>query len=71
MPGLSLLLISNSHFASYGPLACKNILSISGSWFFRLINAFVFPDLEPPEISGWAEISGVVELCYYRLPFVI
>ena len=35
---------------------------------FRLSNAFVFPDPEPPTINnlyGWSGISGEVELCSY------
>ena len=54
-PVLSLLLIKNWYFASYGTLAYKYILSISGRWLVKLNNEFVFPDPEPPsyKYSVW------------------
>ena len=61
MFALSLLLISNWYFASYGSFAYKKIFSISGSWLFRLSNALVFPDPERTTINilyGWSGISG-------------
>ena len=51
MPVLWRFFINNWYFASYGSLACKSILSISGWWFHRWINAFVFPDQEPSTIN--------------------
>ena len=48
---LSLLLIKNWYLASYGSLAYKYILSISGWLFIKFNNAFVFPDPEPPIIN--------------------
>ena len=48
---LSLLLIKNWYFASYGFLANKWILPISGWWFIKLNNELVFPDSEPPIIN--------------------
>ena len=50
-PILSHLLIKNWYFVSYGSLAYKYILSMSGLLFIRFNNAFVFPDPEPPIIS--------------------
>ena len=50
-PVLSLLLIKNWHLSSYGSLAYKYILSITGWLFIKFNNAFVFPDPEPPIIS--------------------
>ena len=47
-PMLSLFLIKNWYLSSYGSLAYKYILSISGWLFIKLSNAFVFPDPEPP-----------------------
>ena len=49
-PVLSLLLIKNWYLASYGSLAYKYILSISGWLFIKFNNAFVSPDPEPPII---------------------
>ena len=48
---LSHLLIKNWCFASYGPLAHRYILSISGCWLIKSNNEFVFPDPEPPVIN--------------------
>ena len=48
---LSLLLIKNLYLASYGSLAYKYILPISGWLFIEFNNAFVFSDPEPPIIS--------------------
>ena len=45
-PVLSLLLIRNRYFASYGSVAFKEILSISGWQLIRLNNEFVFWDPE-------------------------
>ena len=73
MTVLSFLLISNWYFASYGSFAYKK-LPISGSWFIRLSNAFVFPDREPPTINilyGCSEISGQLELCSFMSSIVI
>ena len=52
---LSLLLIKNWYLASYGSLAYRYILSISGWLFIKLNNAIVFPDPEPPitSMDGW------------------
>ena len=55
-PVLFPLLIKNWYFASYGSVAYKQILSMSGCWSIRLNNDFVFPDPEPPIIYilyGW------------------
>ena len=35
------------YFNSYGTVAYRYILSISGSWFIRLSHALVYPDPEP------------------------
>ena len=43
-------------------------MSIFGSWFIRLSNAFVFPDPDPPIINiayGWAGISGQFGLYFF------
>ena len=72
-PVLSLLLISNWHFALYRSFAYKKILSTSGYLFIKLSNAFVFPDLEPPIINIWyggSEILGQFQLCYFISSFV-
>ena len=47
----SLLLIKNWYLASYGSLAYKYIVSISGWLFIKFNNAFVFSDQKPPIIS--------------------
>ena len=73
-PALSLLLIGNWYLASYESLAYKQVSSISGSWFIRLSNGFVFPDPESPTISimyGWWGISDQFGLCSFISSFVI
>ena len=58
-PVVSLLLISNLYFASYGSLAYKLILSIFSCWLNWLKMEFIFPDPEPPVINilyGWSGI---------------
>ena len=65
-PVLSVLLIKNCYLASYGSLAYNFFSSISGSLFIKFINAFVFPDLEPPIINipyRWFGIYGHFKLC--------
>ena len=47
---------------------------MSGSWFIRLSNAFVFPEPEPPMINiryGWSRISGYFGLCSFMSSSVI
>ena len=66
IPTLSLLLIKYWYFDSYGSLAYKYILSMSGWFSIKLNNKFVFPDPEPPIINilyGWSEIYGQFLLC--------
>ena len=56
---ISVLLIKNWYFASFGSLAYKYILSISGWWFIRLNNESVFSDPETTIINilyGWLGI---------------
>ena len=48
MPTFSPILIKYCYFASYGSLAYKYILSMSGWVSIKFNNTFVFPDLEPP-----------------------
>ena len=70
---LSLLLIKNSYFASYGSLAYQYILSISGYLFIEFNNTFAFPDPEPPIINilhGWSGIYGASRLCFDLFSFV-
>ena len=58
-PVLSLLLIKNWYLASFGSLAYKYYLPISGRLFIKFNNAFVFPDPDPPIINilyGWSGI---------------
>ena len=50
-PVLFPLLIKNWYLASYGSLAYRYILSMSGWFFIKFNNAFVFQDPEPPTIS--------------------
>ena len=50
-PVLYLLFIKNWYLVSYGTLAYKYILSISGWLFIKVNNAFVFSDPEPPIIN--------------------
>ena len=53
-PVLSRLLIINRYFAlngSYNGYYINEILSISGYWFIRWIDEFLFPDPEPPIIN--------------------
>ena len=67
-PVLSRLLTENWYFASYGSLVDRKILSIPGSWFIRLSNAFVVPDPEPPTINilyDQSGISGQLVLCCF------
>ena len=69
---LSLLSIKIWYLASYGPLAYKYILSISGYLFNEFNNSFVFPDPEPPIISilfGLSEIYGHFKLCSVLFSF--
>ena len=69
-PVLPLLLIKNWYFVSYGSLAYKYILSISGYWFIRLN---VFPNSKPHIINilyGWLGISGQFGLCSFMFSFV-
>ena len=56
---ISVLLIKNWYFASFGSLAYKYILSISGWWFIRLNNESIFLDPETTIINilyGWLGI---------------
>ena len=69
---LSPLFIKNWYLASYGSLAYKYILSISGLLFNKFTNAFVFLDPESPIISvlyRWSGIYGHFELCCVLLSF--
>ena len=46
-------------------------LSLSGSWFIILINAFVFPDSEPPFINflyGWSGFLANLDYVLLDLP---
>ena len=57
MPTFSRILIKYCYFASYGSLAYKYILSMSGWLSIKFNNTFVFPDPEPPIIDilyGWS-----------------
>ena len=50
------------------------MLSISGSLFVRLSNAFVFPNPEPRTINilyGWSGTSGQFRLCCFMFSIVI
>ena len=38
--------------ASYGSLANKHILAISGWWLIKLNNEFIFPDPEPSFVDN-------------------
>ena len=72
-PVLSLLLIKIWYFASYGSSAYKYILSISCWLFVKFVNAFVFPDPQPPIINilyGWSGIYGYFKLCSVLFSFV-
>ena len=50
-PAVSLLLIKNWYFASYGYLAYQYIVSMSGWLLIKFNNVFVFPAPEPPIIN--------------------
>ena len=50
-PTWSHLFMRYKYFDSYGSLACKNTLSISGWCFIRLSSALIFPDPGPPTSS--------------------
>ena len=63
MKAFGSLLIKNCYLASYGSLAYKYILSISGCLFIKFNNAFVFPDPEPPIINILYGIYGYFKLC--------
>ena len=67
MPTFSRILIEYWYFASYGSLAYKYILSMSGSFSFSFHNnASVFSDPEPATINilyGWSRIYGQFLLC--------
>ena len=70
---LSLYFLSTIVVYSNGSLTYKK-LSISGSWFIRLSNAYVCPDPEPPTINilyGWLGISGQFGLCSFMSSSVI
>ena len=66
MPTLSLLLIKYWYFASYGSLEYKYTLSMSGWFYIKFNNKFVFPDPDPPIINilcGWPGTYGQFLLC--------
>ena len=66
MPTPSLLLIKYWCFDSYGSLAYKYILLMSGLFSIKFNNKLVFPDPEPPVINilyGWSGIYGQFVLC--------
>ena len=66
MPTFSLISIKYWYFASYGSLAYKYILSMSGYFSIKFNNTFVFPEPEPPIINilyGWSGIHGQFLLC--------
>ena len=66
IPTLSLLLIKYWYFDSYGSLAYKYILSMSGWFSIKFNNKFVFLDPETPIINilyGWSGIYGQFLLC--------
>ena len=72
-PMLSVFLIKNWYLPSYGSLAYKYILSISGWLFIKFSNAFVFPDTEPPIIDivyGYSVIYGQLGLCFLLFSLV-
>ena len=48
MPTPSLLLIKYWYFDSYGSLAYKYILSMSGWFSIKFDKPFIFPNPEPP-----------------------
>ena len=61
MPVPYYLSIKKWYFASYGYLAYKWILSISGYWLIKLNIEFAFPYPELPIINivhGWSGICG-------------
>ena len=50
------------------------MLSISGCWFIKLNNGFVFPDPEQPIINILYEWSGICDqfgLCSFMISFKI
>ena len=47
----TLLLIKYEYFDSYGSFAHKYIFSMSGWFFIKFNNEFVFPDPEPPVVN--------------------
>ena len=72
-PIFSLFLIKNWYLSSYGSLAYKYILSISGWLFIKFSNAFVFPDPEPPITNipyGWSGIYSQLGLCFLLFSLV-
>ena len=74
MPTPSVLLMKYWYFDSYGSLAYKYILSVSGCWLsIKFSNAFVFPDLEPPIINilyRWSGVYGQLRLCFLSFSLV-
>ena len=72
-PIFSLFLIKNWYLSSYGSLAYKYILSISGWLFIKFSNAFVFPDPKPPIINilyGWSRMYGHLRLFFLLFSLV-
>ena len=58
----SMLLVKYLYFASYGSVAYKFILSISGWFSIKFNNTFVFPDPDPIN-SIMQGLSGIYDQC--------
>ena len=60
-------------FTSWGSLAYKKTLSVSGWWYIKLINEFAFPNPESPIINILHGSSGICDqfgLCSFMIYFV-
>ena len=69
-PTWSHLFMRYKYFDSYGSLACKNTLSISGWCFIRLSSALIFPDPGPPTSSILYGFNYIYQIYHYIQLFI-
>ena len=69
-PTWSHLFMRYKYFDSYGSLACKNTLSISGWFFIRLSSALIFPAPGPPASSILYGVNYIYQIYHYIQLFI-